>query len=429
MKSASVIAIVAIVASLSNGPAFPQPAPPAAPTIEHDPGGGGKIVPQYPLTPRRILERALVREQRAKKIGVRPPSFPLPVCFNGSCGALNRDGTYAIPLKYDWMDRFFEGRAIVLVREGMRTVYGYIDDTGRVIWRPQFTVADPFSRGLAQIDFDGASGLVDRDGRVALWPRFGFVVPFTKDLFWVTEGREVVQGNTGQTRFLHDQPISSVNGIFDSAVRPKGRWGLVDRKGAWVRQPEFLAVRVFSRHDDLGLMWAKTDAGWGLIRTDLTWQVEPQLDQASELSENRAVVVIKRRWGFVDESGRIVIEPRFDYSFPFSGRYAAARVNKRFGLIDRTGAWAVEPTYDMIFPGGILIPTSWWTVKAGDKYGLLDDSLRVVITLQLDQTAAVCTDGRVAGVVDKKWRLFSRDGVLLPDDGARCDSMGTDSGK
>jgi WG containing repeat len=428
MKSVSVIVIVAIVTSLSIGSVFPQPVPPGPPSIAKDSGGDGNAAPQLSPTLRRTLEAELKRDERAKKIGVHPPSFPLTVCFAGRCGALNRDGTYAVPLKHNWMDRFFEGRAIVQAREGKATLYGYVDEAGRVVWRPQFATAGRFSRGLAQIDFDGASGLVDRDGKVVLWPRFGFVVPFTKDLFWVTEEREVVQGNTGRTQFLHTQPISVMNGMSDTAIRPKGRWGLVDRKGDWVRQPEFLAVGLFGP-DDLGLMWAKTDAGWGLIRTDLSWQVEPQFDQAGQLSENRAVVVSQRRWGFVDESGRVVIEQRFDYAFPFSGRYAPVRVNKRFGVIDRFGAWVVEPTYDMIYQGGFLIPRSWSSVKLDDKYGLLDDSLRMVISPQLDQTAALCMDGQIMGVIDKKWRLFSRDGVLIPDEGARCDSMITDSGK
>jgi len=412
MKHIGVIAIAVFAAILPDS-AVAQRAPAE--------GYEGKAVSRLPVQLQRSLDAALVREERAKKIGLYLPSFPMPFRFDGKYGALNRDGTYAVSPTYDWMDDFSEGRAVVGLQDRFTTLYGYVDESGGVIWPPNFAVADRFSRGLAQVEVDGASGLIDREGKVVLWPRFGFVVPFTKDLFWVTEEREIVQGKSGQTRFLFDQPISSLNGISDTSIKPKGRWGLVDRSGSWVRQPEFSAVRIFSK-DDLGLMWARTSAGWGLIRTDLSWQVEPQFDQAGYLSENRAVVVLNKRWGFVDETGRVVIEPRFDYSFPFSGRYAPARVNKQFGLIDRTGAWVVEPTYEMIYPGGYLTPRSWWTVVAGKKYGLLDDTLRVAITPQLDQTPAVCTDGQIMGVIDKKWRLFSRDGAPVQGEGERCDS-------
>src|SRR5205085_5300461 len=135
--------------------------------------------------------------------------------------------------------------------------------------------------------------LIDREGQVALWPRFGFVVPFTNDHFWVTEERNVVEGNTGKRRFLFDSPRFVVNGVSDTAVMPRGKWGLVDRTGSWIRQPEFSAVRVFDRADS-HLMWAKTVAGWGLIRPDLSWQVEPTFEDVGSIHDALAIVVLSR---------------------------------------------------------------------------------------------------------------------------------------
>jgi hypothetical protein len=170
-------------------------------------------------------------------------------------------------------------------------------------------------------------------------------------------------------------------------------------------------------------MWAKTDAGWGLIRPDLSWQVDPQFEQVGPLFDGLAAVVLNHHWGFVDATGQIVIEPEFDYAFGFSGPYAPARTKNLFGLIDRTGAWVVEPKYDMIYFQNSLIPKSWWAIKAGEKYGLLDDSLHVVISPQLDQSAAMCSDGQIIGFVGKKWKLFSHSGKPIENDEAGCDSM------
>src|SRR5262249_40611700 len=156
-------------------------------------------------------------------------------------------------------ERFSEGRALVQVRHRYSYLYGYVDDTGRVIATPQFSIGDRFSHGFAQIDVEGKSGLIDREGQVALWPQFGFAVPFTNDLFWTTEERTVANGNTGTERFVFEIPSLVVNGIFDTMIWPKGKWGLVDRSGAWVRPPEFLDVRFFD-HGESKMMWAKTEA-------------------------------------------------------------------------------------------------------------------------------------------------------------------------
>jgi hypothetical protein len=339
----------------------------------------------------------------------------MPVCDRGACGAVNRDGTYVVPLAYNKVDRFYEGRAMVQVRHRYSYLYGYVDDTGRMIAKPQFTVADRFSRGFAQIDIEGRSGLIDREGQVALWPGFGFAVPFTSDLFWATEERHVEQGNTGTERFSFDIPQMVVNGVSDTSIRPKGKWGLVDRSGAWIRPPEFLGVRVFD-YGPTELMWARTEAGWGLIRPDLSWRIEPKFRQGGAVGDGLAPVQLDGRWGFIDAGGRTVIEPRFDYAMYFVGPHAPARVDKKFGMIDRTGAWIVEPQYDMIFPGGIITPRSWWAVKLNGKYGLLNDNLHVVLSPQLDQSPIMCEDGRISGIVDKVWKLYSHDGTPEGDD-------------
>jgi hypothetical protein len=169
-------------------------------------------------------------------------------------------------------------------------------------------------------------------------------------------------------------------------------------------------------------MWAKTEAGWGLLRADLSWQIPPKFEHVRFVENGMAPVSLDGRWGFVDASGRPAIEPQFDKVLRFSGPYAPAQVDKLYGLIDRTGAWVLEPQYDMINPYKTLIPKSWWTIKAGEKFGLLDGALRVVVAPQLDQGPAMCTDGRVVGPVNRKWTLFSRDGIPESDE-AGCDSM------
>ncbi|MES2193981.1 MAG: WG repeat-containing protein [Pseudomonadota bacterium] len=423
-KSWRITAMAALLTLLS-APAFSQPES-SAPSAESRNGASGENPPPLPPGIRKELEFALAQEEKAKKIGVSTfRSFPKPVCVAGKCGAINRDGTYAVVPAYNRVDPFIEGVAVVQVRHRYGYLYGYVDETGRMIWKPQFAVAGPFSRGFAQVDFEGKSGLIDRDGKVALWPQFGYVMPFTHDRFWVTEERNVSPGNTGQEKFYDDlgAAVLVVDGVSirNTVVAPKGKWGLVDRAGTWIRRPEFLDVRVFDKND-AGLMWAKTDAGWGLILSDLSWQVEPKFEEVGPVYDGVAPFMLDRRWGLVDTKGRIVIEPRFESMPFFTGPHAPARVNKLFGLIDRTGAWLVEPKYDGIYWSGLL-PKSWWTTRTGKDYGLLDDTLRELIAPQLDQAPAMCVDGRIVGSIEKKRRFFSRSGSPLEDDEAGCDSM------
>jgi hypothetical protein len=299
--------------------------------------------------------------------------------------------------------------------------YGYVDQSGRVLFRPQFITVGRFERGFAQIDFDGRSGLIDRDGQVALWPRFGFAAPFTNGLFWVTEERDVREGNTGERYFRFDVLSIGVNNSSPTVVGPKGKWGLVDRRGEWIRHPEFLDVAVYDRNGFKG-MWVKTDAGWGLLKSDLSWQVTPQYQNVGRLDAGLAPVSVAGRWGFVDETGKVVIEPRFEMVRGFAKPYAPARMNNRFGLIDRTGAWVLEPAYDVIYSLHYLLPRSWWVTKSGDKFGLLNGDLSVVLSPQLDQSPTMCEDGMIIGFVDKQWRNFDRNGAPIEGNSGSCPS-------
>src|SRR5690349_16855225 len=68
------------------------------------------------LTPagKAILKAALAADaQRSsdRPVSGKPLTFPLPVCTfpGGLCGAVRRDGSIAVPPRYDWVGAFSDG--------------------------------------------------------------------------------------------------------------------------------------------------------------------------------------------------------------------------------------------------------------------------------------------------------------------------------
>jgi WG containing repeat len=392
---------IMFVLALSTSLAFAQSSP----------AGRDEAAKLLPIG-KALLRSALAAGDRPPSGVISPVSFPLPMCgFSGGlCGAVNRDGTLAVAPEYDWVDSFRDGRAVV--RSG--GLYGYVDTSGRVIAKPQYRIAGRFSHGFAQVDVGGRSGLIDLEGKTAAEPRYGFVVPFSDQVFWASEGRSVSDGPPGTEQFNFDDPIVIVNGYTHRHVGGSGKWGLVDRSGAWLRPPQFSGVRFFDPANT-SLMLAKTDTGWGVIKPDGSWQIRPKFQQIGQLVDGLAVAQIDGRWGFVDDSGQVKIEPKFDqaYGFAASSTMTAARVNNEVGLIDRSGSWIVQPQYDAILPGGILIPKSWWRVKIGNRYGLLDATGRLVISPWFEQSPRRCDDGRILGMIDGEPHLFTGDGTPI----------------
>src|SRR5262245_54155737 len=228
-----------------------------------------------PLLPiaRAFLSEALAKEDEIKRRGPKrvlffPVSFPLPICLfeGGLCGAVNRDGSFVVEPRFDFVDDFHEGRALVR-RNGL---YGYVDLQGRLVVEPQYPIAGRYHLGLAEVDVDGKSALIDLEGKQVLAPRFASAVPFTRNVFWVNEGvRRHHNLRPGREEFPGaDAPPPG------NSLRPNAKWGLVDATGAWIRAPEFRDIAIFDPENET-LMWAEAGTGWGLIRPDGTWAVEP----------------------------------------------------------------------------------------------------------------------------------------------------------
>src|SRR5262245_30802478 len=149
---------------------------------------------QLDLTPagKAILQRKITLDSQLlnDRSGLtKPATFPLAMCTfpGGLCGAVRRDGTVAVPPRYDWVGTFSDNRAAVRVGG----LYGFVDVEGREVVKPQYRIVDDYKFGFAQVDVDGKSGLIDRDGRMVFEPKYGFIAAIGPDRFRVSEQRRI----------------------------------------------------------------------------------------------------------------------------------------------------------------------------------------------------------------------------------------------
>jgi len=69
----------------------------------------------------------------------------------------------------EWADEFSEGLANVSVRKRPeKEMWGYINQKGNFVIKPQFQQANPFYHGLAQVVVDNKLAYIDKSGRY-LW--------------------------------------------------------------------------------------------------------------------------------------------------------------------------------------------------------------------------------------------------------------------
>lgn len=377
------------------------------------------------LTPagKAMLQSAL---EAGRRRFANPLIFPLATCMfpGGLCGAVRRDGSVAVPPRYDWVGPFSDNRAAVR----LNGLYGFVDDNGREVVKPQYRIVDDYHFGFAQVDVDGKSGLIDPDGKMVVEPKYGFIRAVAPDRFEVSDVRRTGGLIDGGEDFsgIRARSMPGGMGIVVSDLELKNPIGVTDLSGR-VIEPGRIATPVFDK-EDLSIRWVQNDNLWGLARTDGSWLVEPKFEIVDSLSDGLARVTQNGKVGFIDRTGAFVIPPAFERAGSFTrglGRTSAVR-DGIAGVIDKTGAWLFRTDYQQIF-----LATNFdkyrsvfgWHVKKADRWGLLNLDGGVVLDADFEQIVQRCDDGRLIAYKEKQQLFFKSDGSpLQPPDGRLIDA-------
>ncbi len=129
------------------------------------------------------------------------------VVFTDSAGFgyIDADGRPVTPSELECAESFHEGLAAAKVKN---KGWGYIDKAGKFVIEPRFDKAGDFDNGLAVVRLGGLAGVIDRAGKFVIEPRFTEIGAFRDGLAPV---------------FLR------VGNNEDSW--PRERWGFVDKTG------------------------------------------------------------------------------------------------------------------------------------------------------------------------------------------------------
>jgi hypothetical protein len=211
-------------------------------------------------------------------------------------------------------------------------------------------------------------------------------------------------------------------------VTLNGKVGFIDRSGNFVIEPVFDKVGWFTT---AGRAAAERDGIHGVIDKTGAWVFktdDQQIDAAIDYRDNNAPFGwdFKQadRWGLLDLDGRMVLAADFDQSVQHcpDGRLMALK-NKEWLYFNSNGS-PLQP------PDGRLIDASCgslppYTMKIGDKFGLVDARSNPVTPLQFD--ALISAAPGVKNVkIDGKWGRIATDGHWLLEPKFGYLSVGTD---
>jgi hypothetical protein len=168
------------------------------------------------------------------------------VDYNNLFGAIDENGTLAVPNKYLYLGIFSEGKAYAA---GFNSWLGYIGPNNEQLINPIFSAAGIFVNGYAVVrdTVFYKFGFIDSNGNYLISPSFDDAGTFWEKLAAVKTGSKWGFVNTSGDMAIQPVFDDVLSGFCENLVGIKvgNEWGYADKTGQIVIQPQFKAIDVF----------------------------------------------------------------------------------------------------------------------------------------------------------------------------------------
>ena len=171
-------------------------------------------------------------------------------------GFLKADGSVAVPLIYEEVRPFSEGKAAV--KTGGR--WGFVDAGGSVVIPPQFSgISQGFQEGLAVVTVGKSLGVIDEQGKLLFKKNLRALLPYQNGL---AEIRRTASSLNPLAVLSYGIGLGMGRiGLPPDMTDEHVKRGFIDRQGKEVISSKYDAVGVFSE----GFVTARKGKKWGAL--------------------------------------------------------------------------------------------------------------------------------------------------------------------
>jgi len=397
----------------------------------------------------------------------------------GKYGFMDKYGKIVIKPQFDGVESFSGGLAKVNIgakwkdkegylhprqlREGK---WGLVDETGKIICKPQFDYMGKFTEGIAPIEKHGKWGYIDKIGNIIIKPQFAHVGYFSDGLAPVQKIK--FPGHLGGHYFVKfcsmvlnmtekEKPNEELKDYFG------GKWGYIDKTGNYVIKPQFNSTFCFNEGlaiVEVGRKWGRTQGKYGYIDKIGKFVINPIFDYAGSFCNGHAIVKwhnVKNEYqkytGVIDKTGEVVVYTRkfpagvemnldellsgwqemtLNIEINYSEGLAPIDVGGKFGYINKTGKFVIKPQFanaDDFYEGLARVNIGGRFHDSnfiGGLWGYIDKTGKFIINPQFtgaenfsNGLVRVNIDGRTyqdSKVIDGRWCYIDKTGKFVKDE-------------
>ena len=309
---------------------------------------------------------------------------------------------------------YSEGLIAIDRQIGRDSAFGFLDEKGNVVIKPNFANVRDFHEGLAAAQEPGENGkwgFINKSGEYMIKPQFDEQSPGDfKDgvapVYSSVGGGNLIDksGNALLKDRLQTIPVASgslyiaaSNSIIAAKldVAPTPSYGVVDKTGKWVIPAKYSSIQEFrttNYNPEFPLFHPlAADAnvthylkivgleGTGVADDTGKILVEPKYENVMSFQNGHAAVAVDNKIGFVDTFGKMVIAPKYQFATAFDD-VIAVKQNGVWSLIDSTGKAINTPIESIICsPAGYWFSDGYGAVVIDDMVGFVDKTGKLAI--------------------------------------------------
>ncbi len=290
-----------------------------------------------------------------------------PARYKGLWGYIDQTGKMVIEPQFQNVGAFSEGKAPVCVEVKRVRKWGFINEKGEMVIEPQFERASSFSEGLAAVLVDSLWGYIDQRGEIAIEPK-----------------------------------IKRIAGSFHygrAYFRDEIFFGFIDRKGNVVIEPQYELVDDYFEGVSLARVGSCAYGNRGFIDTTGNWVIPPVAASALPFRNGIARVAISSGLVYINHEGKILnlgrtgqsIDEAYENTLNFT--YGDTAIASLSANDINDNALALKAKYY----GGL------YPIQVNNLFGFADSLRNIVIEPQFF-TATPFQNG-VSKVVFKDWKM------------------------
>ncbi len=247
-------------------------------------------------------------------------------------------------IPYEICSTMHEG--CIMIREN--NLYGFINQTGKLLIPCKFEYADSFSDGLSRVKINDLYGYIDKEGTLKIQNKYRNASGFHEGTALVLDekGNNIIDKNGkilfGETEIYSlEEPFH--NGMAMIWDKRNGGYGFINREGKITVPPIYYRVHNFSEET---CVVQNNKYLMGLIDKNGNLKIAFKYLYLRDSSEGLIVAMNRSsKMGVLNSEGETIIPFKYEEIESFSDGLSCVKIDKKFGYIDRYGASIIPCKY------------------------------------------------------------------------------------